>query len=109
MDRKTGRLQLVRIVTITEGKPDDMVADVFGPGGDQFAKPPPVVREQGAGSFLEAFEIAGHRRHEMIGRVPSGTMTISIATGVARFFHEFSQNDRRSAGLASQPIPVPRQ
>ena len=109
MDRKTGRSHLVRIVAITEGKPDDMVTDVFGPGGDQFAKSPPVVGKQGAGSFFEAFEIASHRRHEMIGRVPRGTMTIAIAASTARLFDKFSQSDRRSTGLASQPIPVPRQ
>src|ERR1700733_15366296 len=92
MDRKTGRSQLVRIVAITEGKPDDMGTDVFAPGGDQFAKSPPVGREQGAGSFLEAFEIAGHRRHEMIGRVPRGTMTIAIAAVTARLIEKFSSN-----------------
>jgi hypothetical protein len=80
----------VRIVAIAEDEPDDMITDVFGPGGDQFAEPTPVVGEQSAGSLLEAFEIPGHRRHEMIGRVPRGTMTIAIATGVARFFNEFS-------------------
>jgi hypothetical protein len=88
--RKIGRSRLRRIVAVPEGEPDNVVADVFGPGSDQFAKPPAVVREQSAGSFLEAFEIAGHRRHEMIGRIPRGAMTIAIATGASRLIDEFS-------------------
>ena len=48
MDGKTDRSRLGRIVAIPESEPDNVVADVVRPGGDQFAKAPAVVREQSA-------------------------------------------------------------
>src|ERR1700730_13586926 len=96
-------------VAVAKGEPHDMVANIVRPGGDQFAESPAILGEQGPRGFLEAFEIACHRRHEMIRRVPCGTMTVAIAVRAAPLSDHLSHRHRRPAGLAGKPVPVARQ
>jgi hypothetical protein len=70
---------------LAEGEPDDMVADVAGPGGDEFAETPPVVGKQRTRGFLEADAVAGHYRHEVVGGVSRRAMPVAIAADAARF------------------------
>ena len=56
---------------------DDMVADVYRPIRNQADKTPPVVGEQRARGLLEIGEVAGHRRHEVIGRIARRTQAIA--------------------------------
>src|ERR1700680_2406067 len=84
---------------IAEGGLDDVVADIFGPAGDETGKPPPVVREQGPRGFFEARQIAGHRRHEMIGGISCSPATIAITARATRLLDPLSQRHRRAAGL----------
>ena len=107
--RLVAGLSLCRLGAIAEGELDDMLADIARPAGDETDEPPPVVGEQCPRGFLEAREIAGHHRHEMIGCVSCGAGAIQVATGAARFVHELSQRDRRTAGLRAKPFPVARQ
>src|SRR3954452_9954586 len=92
-----------------EGKPDQVVADVAGPRRDQALEFLPVVGEQGAARLLEMRKGAGHRRHEMIGRVARGAAAIALAVGPPRRVYQPAQHDGRSAGLRVEPFPVPRQ
>src|SRR3984893_5899567 len=73
-----GRSRRSGFDAIAEGELDDVVADIFGPAGDETGKPPPVVREQGPRGFFEARQIARHRRHEMIGGISCRPATIAI-------------------------------
>src|SRR5258708_36084350 len=98
-----------RFDAIAEGKLDDVVADLGGPASNETDKSPPIVREQGPRSFLEARQIAGHRRHEMIGRVSCGAAAIAITARATRLLNQLAQCHRGAAGLCPEPFPVPWQ
>src|SRR3954469_16565780 len=106
---RADRVRSGRSRWFAEGEPDDVVADVIRPAGNETGEPPPVVGEQGARGFLEAGAIAGHDRHEVIGGVSGGAGAIAVAAGAARFLDQFSQCHRGAAGLGAEPFPVPRQ
>src|SRR3984893_12777977 len=86
-----GRSRRSGFDAIAEGELDDVVADIFGPAGDETGKPPPVVREQGPRGFFEARQIAGHRRHEMIGGVSCGPPAIAVTGRATRLLDQLSQ------------------
>src|SRR5260370_22944120 len=94
---------------VAEGKLDDVVADIAGPASNETDKSPPIVREQGPRSFLEARQIAGHRRHEMIGRLSCGAPAIAITARPTRLLNQPAQCHRGPAGLWPEPFPVPWQ
>src|ERR1700682_382561 len=87
---RRGRSRLWRFGAIAEGELDDVVADIIRPAGNQPDKPPPVVGEQGPRGFLEAGQIAGHDRHEMIRRISCGAGAIQISARATRFLNELS-------------------
>src|SRR6266566_3966384 len=102
---KKYRLAVMRSTgcAIAERKLDDVVADVARPAGNKFDKTSSVVREQGPRGSLEVRKIAGHRRHEMIGRLRCSAAAIAIAAALQRRFDEFTQRHRRAPGLYPKP------
>src|SRR3984957_13448628 len=86
-----------------------LVAHIRGPGGDQFSETGRVICEQRADGVFVMGLVAGHRRHETIGRFLRPTDAITILAGSARAIDQFAQGDRSPAGLLRQPVPVPRQ
>src|SRR5579872_811559 len=94
---------------IAESELDDVVADFDGPCGDQFAEAPPIVGKQRPRGLFESRSIAGHGRHEVIGRVARCSLPVAVAIGAPRLVDQFSQRDRRAAGPGVEPFPMPRQ
>ena len=85
---------------IAVGELYDVVADIHRPVRNQAGKTPPVIGKQGARGFLEIGEVAGHRRHEVIGRIARDTLPVAIAADAAGFIDQFAQArpTRRRAG-----------
>src|ERR1700722_9739028 len=86
-----------------------MVAHVGGPSGDQLSETRRVRCEQRADRLFEMRLVAGHRRHETIGRVLAFTNPILVLAAAPRVVDQLSDRHRCAAGLPRQPFPVPRQ
>jgi hypothetical protein len=67
------------------------------------------TREQRAGGVLEAGQVAGNGGHEAVGGLARGAHGVAIGVHVARVLDQLAQRDRGTAGLAAEPVPVPRQ
>ena len=84
-----------------------MFAHVCRPVCEQRFQTRAVVGEQGPDGLLEAGQIAGQRRHEVVGTfVALGRI---VRVGASRLLHQLAQGHRRAPLLCRQPVPVPRQ
>src|SRR6185437_11426046 len=90
-------------------QPCGVVADVRRPSGDQLPKTPRIRREQRADSLFEMRLVAGHRRHETIGRLLAFANAILVLAAATRVVDQLPDRHRCAAGLPRQPFPVPRQ
>jgi hypothetical protein len=75
---------------ITKCEYYDVIADIDWPIRDEFGEAPSIAGKQRARRFLEARPIAGHGRHEVIGSIARGALTIPVATRAAGIFYQLA-------------------
>ena len=91
------------------GEPARMVANVRRPGGRLPIEAFALTGKQGSGRFFETRSIARHRAHEAIGRLLRSPDAILVIADAPRLIDQLAQRDGGAAGLAVEPVPVPRQ
>src|ERR1700739_4955405 len=84
-----------------------VVAYVHGPFGNQFFETAAIAGEQRADRTFVMWPVAGHDRHETIGRFLRLADAIPVLAGPPCRVDQFAQRDRGAARLPGQPFPVP--
>src|SRR4029077_3644641 len=81
-----------------KGQFDGMVAHVARPAADEFTEPLAVTREQRTRGLLEVRQVAGHRRHEVIGCLLPLAALIHLLVRAPGGLHQFANRDGSTAG-----------
>src|SRR5258706_15498717 len=86
-----------------------MIPNIDGPSFHMLVELFPIACEQRSRGLLKPRCISRHGGQEPIGGILRLSPAISALIYYAGMLHQFAQRDGSPAGLAGEPIPMPRQ